>query len=204
MNATVKQSTSKPLNTTNKENNKFGHHKRQPKPKGKHYRPIPAPTLKPELQDAVQPKHSKSAFITVTHGIRKIKHIWYYKCTICNVVSDLQAAADAHYKATHPLLSCPDCTLTFNNPCLLRHHRYNHKELRFPCHSCSKSFAFKSDLNNHRLRHRHHPGHQCNHRVNTGICGKWFFAKNDLNKHTKVHNGHIYQCYECGYTTLDK
>ena len=58
--------------------------------------------------------------------------------------------------------------------------------------------------NNRRLKHRCHPGHQCNHEANGGICGKWFFAKSDLNKHAKIHEGQIHQCYECGYTTLDK
>ena len=181
-----------------------GHHKRRPKPKGKHHRPTPKPPTDHEQLPSAHSKSRKSAFVTVTHGIRKIKKIRHYKCNICEVVSDSQAAANTHYRAKHPPLKCPNCTQTFNNPCSLRQHKYNHKELRFPCHSCSKSFAFESDLNNHRLKHRCHPGHQCNHHMDTGVCGKWFFAKSDLNEHAKIHEGHIYQCFECGYTTLDK
>ena len=178
------------------------HHKQRPKPKGKHHRPIPKP---PANQPTfTQPISRKSAFVTVTHGIRKIKKTCHHKCKICDVVSDSQAAANAHYRAKHPPLKCPDCTQTFNNPCSLRCHKYNHRDLWFPCCSCNKNFTFESDLNNHRLKHRHHPGHQCNHRVDTGICGKWFYAKSDLNKHAKIHDGHIHQCFECSYNTLDK
>ena len=193
-----------PLTIANKENANSGHHKCHPKPKGKHHRPTPIPSSLGDQSTTAHSKPPKSQFITVTHGIRKQKWIRHYKCKICEVVSDSQAAANPHYRATHPALNCPYCTQTFNNPRSLRRHRYNHKELWFPCRSCSKSFAFKSDLNNHRLKHQQHPGHQCNHRVDSGICGKWFFVKSDLNKHAKIHNGNIHQCFECGYTTLDK
>ena len=151
------------------------HHKRRPKPKGKHYRPIPKPPANQPI--SAQPKSRKSAFVTVTHGIRKIKETCHHKCKICDVVSDSQAAANAHYRAKHPPLKCPDCTQTFNNPCLLRCHKYNHRDLWFPCCTCNKNFAFESDLNNHRLKHRCHPGHQCNHRIDTGICGKSFMLR---------------------------
>ena len=110
------------------EQRNFGHHKRRPKPKGKHHRPTPKPPADHEQSASVHSKSRKSAFVTVTHGIRKIKKIRHYKCNIWDVVSDSQAAANAHYRAKHPPLKCPNCTQTFNNPCSLRRHEYNHRE----------------------------------------------------------------------------
>ena len=162
------------------------------------------PPVDKDIAPEISVKSAKSAFVTVTHGIRKIKHLCHYKCKLCDTVSDSQAGANAHYHNSHPQLSCDKCNQIFNNPCSLRCHLYNHKELKFPCCSCDKCFVFESDLNNHCLKYRRHPGHQCNHHVQHGICGKWFFDKSDLNKHTKIHDGHVYQCYECTYTTLDK
>ena len=114
-----------------------------------------------------------------------------------------QAQANKHYRESHPPLQCIICKQLFNNPCSLWRHKYVHLELKFPCQSCSKSFPFESDLVNHCLKHRCHPGHQCNHQTDGKICAKWFFAKSDLNKHTKVHSGIIYSCMECSYITYD-
>ena len=108
-----------------------------------------------------------------------------------------------HYRSTHPPVSCPECSMVFNNPNSLRRHKYKHLPVNFPCCSCGKSFPFESDLAGHRLKHRQHPGYQCNHEVNSTVCGKWYFSKSDLNKHAHMHSGKIYCCYECKYTTLD-
>ena len=133
----------------------------RPKPKGKYFRPQQIDRPDPGTEAPIKP--AKSAFITVTHGLRKIKKLHHYKCKLCNIISESQATANAHYRTTHPQLSCEECKQLFNNPCSLRRHLYHHKELKYPCHSCDKYFAFESNLNNHCLKHRRHLGHQCNH-----------------------------------------
>ena len=119
------------------------------------------------------------------------------------MVTDSQALANKHYHKNHPPLKCPNCEQLFNNPCSLQRHKYSHLELKFPCRSCSRSFPFESDLINHRLKHRRHPGHQCNHQSKGTVCRKWFFVKSDLTKHIKTHSGNIHSCMECDYTTYD-
>ena len=149
-------------------------------------------------------KASKSEFITVTHGIRKIKKKRKFQCKICHVITTLQASANKHYRESHPPINCTACDESFNNPNSLHRHMYTHsKNVRYPCRTCGKSFPFESDLNYHRLKHRRNPGFMCNHDSNGVVCGKWFFAKSDLTKHAKTHSGIIYSCFECDYTTLD-
>ena len=182
------------------------HHKRRPKSRGKHYRPQPAPPPQDIQEPPAKPKKStKLEFVTVTHGIRKVKKKCKYKCNICSVMSDTQASANNHYRSTHPPIKCSGCTKVYNNPNSLRRHTYLHTvSIKYTCHTCGKIFPFESDLSYHRLKHRRNPGFMCNHEVNGGICGKWFFARSDLTKHTKTHSGTVYSCYECDYTTLDK
>ena len=181
--------------------NSYGQHKRRPKHKGKHYRP----KLASPDETVIEPKKksSKSEFITVTHGIRKTKKIRRFRCKLCSVITESQAAANNHYRLNHPPIKCTDCDAVFNNPNSLRRHKYTHLEMNYLCHTCGKRYPFESDLANHRLKHRRNPGHMCNHDVNGVICGKWFFASSDLTKHAKTHRGIIYRCYECSYTTID-
>ena len=88
---------------------------------------------------------------------------------------------------TTPPVSCPNCSQSFNNLSSLWRYRYLHSELKYLCRAYNKSFAFDSDFNNHKLKHRHNPGHQCQKEVEGKTCGSWFFAKSDLTKHMKIH-----------------
>ena len=183
----------------------FGHHKRHPKPKGKHCWPAIPTNDMDESTSAIKtgPKKIKSEFVTITHGVRKVKKICHFKCQLCKVVSSSQAEPNKHYRSNHPPLSCSQCSLTFSNLCSLRRHRYSPISLKFFCRFCEKGYTFESDLNNHKLKHQRHPGYQCNQVNNGRICGKWYFAKGDLTKHLKIHSGIVHQCYECNYTTYD-
>ena len=114
---------------------KFGHHKHCLKRKGKHCRlPIPLDTQdKKNSQTKTEPKKARSEFVTVTHGVHKIKKVQRFKCQMCKDVSTSQAEANKHYKLNHPPLPCPQCSLTFLNPCSLRRHKYSHVSLKFFC-----------------------------------------------------------------------
>ena len=180
------------------------HHKRRPKNHGKHFRPRPLDDQNKDSSQSSPNKKTKSEFVTVTHGIRRIKKVRKFKCKICHIAHESQAKANSHYRESHPLLNCNTCNKTFNNPNSLRRHSYQHASKKtYPCRNCNKVFPFESDLAGHRLVHRCNPGHMCNHDDNGKICGKWFFAQSDLNKHAKTHSGKIYSCYECAYTTID-
>ena len=180
---------------------KYGHHKRRPKPKGKHYRPNPSVNIENQL--ITKPKSLKSEFVTVTHGIRKIKKTRKFKCKICKNITDSQAEANKHYRKNHPPVMCTVCSRIFNNPCSLHRHSYCHQEKSYPCRNCGRDFPFESDLSNHRLKHHRHSSHMCNHSEKGSICGKWFFAKSDLAKHAKTHSGIVHECTKCKYTTVD-
>ena len=157
-----------------KPNSSFSHHKRRPKHRGTHYRPKPKPEPSSSDETVTEPrkKSPKSEFITVTHGIRKTKKIRRFRCKLCSVVTESQAAANKHYRTNHPPIKCPDCDTIFNNPNSLRRHKYTHLEMNYLCRTCGKRFPFESDLANHRLKHRRNPGFMCNHEVDGVICGK--------------------------------
>ena len=174
-------------------------HKWKVKPSGKHYQPTPTSvsTTKPKAES------TKPCFITVTHGLRKVKKHQKFHCKLCQHMADSQAIANKHYRDTHPPVSCLECKMLFTNPSSLRLHKYMHLDKKYSCRNCNKFFPFESDLACHRLKHHRHPGFQCNHSQNGSVCGKWYFAKSDLAKHVCTHSGKVYGCYECDYTTID-
>ena len=187
-----------PLKTSN-----IQFHKHRPKNPGKHLRPVPVSSDQKVCPPQTL-KKQKSEFVTITHGLKRPKKVQKYWCKLCSVTTESQAAANKHYKLNHPPISCAECTRVFNNPNLLRHHKYSHSNpTQYPCRSCDKTFPFESDLTSHRLTHRRNPGYICNNEKDSKICGWWFFAKSDLTKHAKTHAGIVYSCYECPYTTID-
>ena len=187
-----------PVAVTSQQNSQ---HKCHPKLKGSHTRPIHPQS--PAMDSASPKKELKSEFITVTHGLKKPQKHRCFKCNVCQSVFSSQGLANRHYRDTYPPVSCPECCIVFNNPNSLCQHKYKHLPMKFPCDSCGKSFPFESDLAGNCLKHRRHPGYQCNHKANGTMCGKWYFSKSDLKKHARMHSGKIYCCYECKYTTLD-
>ena len=107
--------------------NTKSHHKRRPKPKGKHNRPQIVPPSQDSQELSVKPKKStKSEFVTVTHGLRKLKKKWKYQCNICSVMSDTQASTNNHYRSNHPPIKCSGCPKVFNNLNSPRRHKYCH------------------------------------------------------------------------------
>ena len=96
------------------------HHKRHPKPFGKHYRPQPTPKPPSNASSAEHKKSTKPEFITVTHGIKKPKKVRHFCCKLCSTVTDSQASANHHYHTNHPLIKCDKCEAIFNNPNSLR------------------------------------------------------------------------------------
>ena len=149
------------------------------RPRGKHKCPkLPSPMPTSDTDDRSSSKPTiKLEFITVTHGLRKLRKTRHFKCNISSMVTDSQALANKHYHKNHPPLKCPDCDQFFSNPCSLHRHKYSHPELKFPCRSWGRCFPFESDLLNHYLKHRRHPRHQCNHQSEMQNLWKVVFCK---------------------------
>ena len=121
-----------------------GYHKRCPKPMCKHNWPKLTPTPPPHLDETKLPqKTPKLEFVMVTHGLKKVKKIRWFRCKICSVVTESQAMANSHYRSNHPPIKCPDCDFVFNNPNSLRHHKYTHITMKYPCRTCGKVLKFK-------------------------------------------------------------
>ena len=141
------------------------HHKWKAKPHGKHFWPpsTSASTSKPKAES------TKPRFIMVIHGLKKSKKHRKFCCKLCQNVADSQANANKHYKDTHLPVNCLECAMVFSNPSSLHRHKYMHLDKKFCCRNCNKYFPFESDLAGHRLKHRHHPGFQCN-QSKMGVC----------------------------------
>ena len=207
----ARSSLSVPVPTISAGISSLSFHKRKPKPQGKHYRPASQLKTVVDTQDMVDNEHNrqntnkpKSEFVTKEYGLIKCKKARKITCPMCKHGAYSQADANKHYCLSHPPIKCSKCPQLFNNLCSLQRHFYSHQELRFLCRNCGKSFPFESDLAAHHTKYRRHPGHMCNHEVDSKICGKWFFSNSDLTKHALTHTGKVHECLECGFTTLDK
>ena len=88
-------------------------------------------------------------------------------------VCNYKSVGCKHYKAMHPKLPCPHCSMTFNSSSSRQRHMYMYKELKHECTRCAKWFPFKSAFKNHQITHQRHPTQHCD--TEGGSCGKWFY-----------------------------
>ena len=93
------------------------------------------------------------------------------------------------------------CNETFSTPSALHRHHYKHKDLRYACSKCGKSFPFSSDHNNHEISHHKVKMHHC---IHPG-CDKSYLCKGELMAHALTHKkGRLYRCHLCKYTSPDQ
>ena len=118
-----------------------------------------------------------------------------------------------HLKKSRPTHECEDCGKKFDKPNQLRAHKVVHTgEKPFSCETCSKCYAYKSDLNKHILKHHRQvdnvkeknpskvedPENNSNYRHECQDCGKKFPAPSKLQRHRIVHTGEKpFSCDTC-------
>ena len=146
-----------------------------------------------EPQDTTNDVAPKGSLKTKFYGLKipgngtktKRKRKRNYQCQQCPQSYPNQSLLNNHYKAEHPPVTCPKCSLSFNMPSTLAGHLYVHSELKFTCKEC---------------KHKKIKSHFC---VKPG-CGKGFFNVYALKKHAKIHDKKIWNCLQCQYTLLDE
>ena len=137
-----------------------------------------------------------------TYGIPKTVKERKMKCPSCPKICSSTKERNDHHKSAHGNLSCAVCNEQFSTPSALDKHKYVHTERKFKCIDCNASYPFKSQLMEHRLKHRTSKSFQCM----SAHCGKWFKMESSLKKHVKVHDGVVYKCRvkkKCDYKNTD-
>ena len=122
------------------------------------------------------------------------------QCEMCGETFPSSMPFITHYHVTHPLLHCPGCNKTYNNPLSLQKHSYTHTGEMKQCPDCDKHFLFESQLNDHRKPHLMIKQYMCNHPK----CGRDFTHKYNLAKHERTHSSKKWCCADCDYTTKDE
>ena len=76
---------------------------------------------------------------------------------------------------------------------------YKHKPPKHQCAYCNESFAFKSELDGHLIKHQGEPGFFCEN------CEKSFKRYQDLVAHEETHTGEVHKCMitGCNYSAKD-
>ena len=141
----------------------------------------------------------KAVFTFTTHGPRRLKPKRCYNCKLCEFKAKTVRELNVHYKQMHKLKKCEHCNKAFSNPDNLKKHSAFHKENKYPCHSCDRSFEFESKLAEHRIVHSHYGYKKCTH----GSCKKIFKRVSDLTKHVKTHSDIVHKCDKCTYSNKD-
>uniref|UniRef100_A0A1A9ZQ57 C2H2-type domain-containing protein n=1 Tax=Glossina pallidipes TaxID=7398 RepID=A0A1A9ZQ57_GLOPL len=96
-----------------------------------------------------------------------------------------------HKKADYPAYICKICGNTFKGHSQLSAHKRLHKERRFKCANCDKSYPRQTDLNIHMHSHTGDRPYVCH------ICDKRFPVKVRLTYHLQRHQGVRHSCPYC-------
>ena len=125
-----------------------------------------------------------------------------YKCYLCEAICHSKQQLNRHHKNEHTRVKCPTCRRNFPTPDALQRHRYTHRaDHQLVCDICQEVCAFRSDLDNHKEKHKDERPWVC---TENG-CGKDFKRKSDLTAHEVVHRGEYFICEfpGCTYKNVD-
>ena len=156
-------------------------------------------TTTPSVSKNVQQR----TFTMSTHGIRRRKHRYYFKCKIrpCNKSYSNIRDWNAHHRQKHgTLIWCTSCSKSFTMPSTHRAHVYTHSPARHKCTQCTRKFAFVSWLKQHKYAHMKTNLHKCFH----GKCKRSYHWPQDLSRHITKHLDKLWSCDECDKTFKEK
>ena len=133
-----------------------------------------------------------------THALKKKADSTHrYKCSVCGVSKASMHLVNEHHLEAHKPQICPVCGRTFTLASSLIRHAYDHKEKWYKCDACDYASHFESEVKAHKIVHRKNPSFQCM----VKNCGKWFMCKWELTVHIKKHDGKVFKCDTCDFST---
>ena len=155
-------------------------------------------TLDPTQVKSKPKQKGKGTFAMKSFTLKKTKRKRNYGCKLCEAVLSSAHHLTVHHQEKHGILYCEMCNKAFNNPTSLMRHKYQHRELRFPC-NCGAAFAFASQLQTHSVVHCRHATHHCVY----SKCRQSFKNKGDLKRHVLEHTSKPHECPDCDYKNTD-
>ena len=120
-----------------------------------------------------------------------------YKSSVCGVSKASMQLMNKHHLEKHKPQTCPVCGRTFTLASSVIRHAYDYEEKRYKCDACDYASHFESELKAHKIIHRKNPAFQCM----VKNCGKWFMRKWELTVHIKKHDGKVFKCDTCDFST---
>lgn len=121
------------------------------------------------------------------HVIDEHRNGSVWQCNKCSYNTHIKGIFRENYKTHLKKFSCETCRRNFSRNNQVRHHQMQHRhgayegnQVRFKCIECSKSFATKISLTQHKRSHRP-VNFQCD------ICAKIFRSKQVISHHMQNH-----------------
>ena len=122
-----------------------------------------------------------------------------FRCPKCQTFCISVKALNGHFKTHHRKVQCKICGKFFLTPGAAKLHSYTHQDGQFECMTCKHTFAFKSQLAQHRYSHTTTRQYKCPEKD----CDRSFTHEHDLKKHEKSHSGEVHYCTRCDYSNED-
>ena len=137
-------------------------------------------------------KKSKKKVITTKGGTIEIKHYKLkskkirkrkYKCKYCGEISSTQKEHNSHVRKKHKnsKFICFHCDRTFDSDNALYKHERSHYNLPYGCPECDKRFQFPYQVKTHMKVHTQKNLYQCLH------CKRKFTTNLSMLTHAKTH-----------------
>ena len=130
----------------------------------------------------------------------KSKRKHKFRCPKCQTFCQSVKALNGHFKTHHRKVQCKICGKFFLTPGAAKLHSYTHQDGQFECTTCKRTFAFKSQLAQHRYSHTTTRQYKCPEKK----CDRSFTHEHDLKKHEKSHSGEVHYCTRCDYSNEDE